>query len=155
MIYARDKKWPDAELHFGKAINLRPNAYWILQAFGAAKLAAGRVAEAEELLKQAEDANPNSPAVLIEMGRLREKLNDFPSAEYYYRRAIEQDRDNSLAYYTLARLLYRGGDVNQAYEYATYALASRPLDQHNKALVKELKEKVAKSQDTDKRVISG
>ena len=151
LIYGREKKWGDAEYHFGRAISLRPNAYWILQAYGSAKLNANMIAEAEDLLCQAENANPNSAATLIDLGRLYERKDDLESAEHYFRRAIQIDPDNSFAYYNLARLLYRIGDIRAAYEMAISALASRPVDDRNKQLVQELKSKVSLDGTVDKR----
>jgi hypothetical protein len=42
----------------------------------------------------------------------------------------------------LASLLYREGDLTEAYEMAQGALAAKPLDDRNKDLVKELRRKV-------------
>ena len=142
LIFARLGRWGDAEVHFGKAIGLRPKAPWILQAYGAAKLRAGKTAEGESLLLEAEKANPNHSPTLVELGRLREKQRDSVNAEAYYRRAIEADSHNSYAYYLLSRFLYRQGATREAYEMAKAALVSNPLNDKNKALVQELKEKI-------------
>jgi len=142
LIFARERRWADAELHFGRAMELRPGAHWILQAYGSAMLNAGRLVEAEGYLTQAERANPSYPATLVDLGRLREKQQDDPGAEFYYKKAVDIDPDNAFALYSLARLLYRGGDVKEAYHFALAALASRPLDERNKALVNELRVKL-------------
>lgn len=142
LIFARKGQWGDAELHFGKAITLKPRAYWILQAYGAAKIRAGKLAEGEALLHEAEGINPNHSPTLVELGHLKEKLRDSATAEDYYRLAIEADPNNSYAYYSLAGLLYRQGEIHQAYEMAIAALAGNPLNERNKELVRELKKKV-------------
>jgi tetratricopeptide (TPR) repeat protein len=143
LIFARMGRWPDAELHFGNAIKLRPRAYWILQAYGAAKLRGGKLAEGEALLQEAEEINPNHSPTLVELGRLREKQRDMPAAEEYYRRAIDADQNNSYAYYRLAELLYHEGEIQQAFDMANAALATNPLNDRNKELVQQIKRKIA------------
>ena len=151
LIFARLGRWDDAEVHFGKAITLRPKAPWILQAFGAAKLRAGKMTEGESLLLEAEKANPNHSPTLVDLGRLREKQGDLSDAEAYYRRAIESDSHNSYAYYLFARLLYRQGETREAYEMAKAALVSNPLNEKNKALVQELRGKIAAASEPVKK----
>lgn len=143
LIFARQRRWEEAEAHFGKAITLRPKAYWILQGYGAAKIRAGKVAEGETLLAEAEAINPNHCATLVEIGYLRQKQGDPATAEEYFRRAIEADGNNSYAYYRFAHLLYQQGDFKQAFEIAKAALATNPLNSRNKDLVQELKKKIA------------
>jgi len=142
LIYARRNQWSNAERHFGKASELQPNAHWILQAFGAAKLRADKIAEAEHLLKRAEELNPNYSPTLVDLGRLYERQQDFDSAEGYYRQAVEADCNNSFAYSRLARLLYRLGEIKEAFEMAKAALATKPVDERNKALVREFRDKL-------------
>jgi len=143
LILAGMGRWPDAEYHFGKAISLRSRAPWILQGFGRAKLRAGKMAEGEELLLEAERINPNHSSTLVELGRLREKQNHLSEASDYYHRAIAADSNNSYAYYLLSRLLYREGDIEKAYQMAQAALVSNPLNAKNKLLVQDLKNKIA------------
>ncbi len=114
LIYARKGRWPDAELHFGKANEIRPNSPWVLQGFAAAKLRANKLAEAEDLLLKAEAINPNHPATLVDLGRLRERQGNLPAAEDYYARAMDNDPENSFACYLMSRLLYRQGDTSEA-----------------------------------------
>jgi tetratricopeptide (TPR) repeat protein len=145
LIFAGMARWSDAELHFGKAISLKPKAPWILQGFAKAKLRAGKWAEGEALLLEAEKINPNHSATLVELGRLREKQKQFSEAYEYYNRAIAADRNNSYAYYLLSRLLYRDGDIKEAFQMAKTALVGNPLSARNKALVQDLKNKVAEA----------
>ena len=146
-------RWPDAEYHFGKAISLRPRAPWILQGFGKAKLRAGKMAEGEELLLEAEKINPNHSSTLVELGRLREKQKYFTEAHDYYHRAIAADSNNSYAYYLLSRLLYREGDIEKAYQMALAALVSNPLNAKNKLLVQDLKNKIAEATSAAKQPV--
>jgi tetratricopeptide (TPR) repeat protein len=126
---------------------LQRNAHWIFQAFGVAKLHGGKRAEGESLLLQAEKINPRHAPTLVEIGYLRETDGDAESAEQYYRRAIEADSNSAFGYFRLARLLYREGDVSQAYAMAKLALACRPLDNRNKELVDELKKRIDESEN--------
>jgi len=151
LIFAKLRRWSDAELHFGKAITLRPKAPWILQGFGAAMIRNGKVAEGEELLLQAEGANPKHSPTLVELGRLRESQGNSIEAETYLRRAIEADSNNSYAYYRLSKLLYREGDIEQAYNMAKAALVSNPLNARNKMLLQELKARIAETSATAKQ----
>jgi len=108
------------------------------------------LAEAEQLLQESEEANPYHSPTLAEFGRLRERQGDSAGAEDYYRRAIQADPDNAYAYYMLASLLYREGDLTEAYEMAKGALAAKPLDDRNKDLVKELRRKVEEVKQPDR-----
>src|ERR1700684_406952 len=47
--------------------------------------------------------------------------------------------------FRFARLLYREGDIDQAYTMAKLALACKPLDKRNKDLVEELKKRISES----------
>lgn len=144
LIYARSGDWDDAEFHFGKAIELKGKAPWILQGYANAKMRANKLAEAEELLRESERVSPVHPATLIDLGRLMEKRDDPVGAADYYRKAIASDSDNSFAYYLLAKLLYRQDEIDEAYELAKAAMATNPLDGRNRALVQELKEKLGR-----------
>ncbi len=143
LIYARKSQWGDAEFHFGRAIDLKPKAYWILQGYGAAKIRGNKVAEGEALLLEAEQINPKHCPTLLELGSLQEKRGDPAGAEDYYRRAIEADPNSGFAYFRLARLLYHEGDITNAYEMAMAALECNPVDPRNKALVADLKKKLS------------
>jgi tetratricopeptide (TPR) repeat protein len=147
LIHARNDEWDDAEHHFGKAIELKGKAPWILQGYANAKIRANKLGEAKELLLEAEQINPLYAPTLIDLGRLAEKAGDAVGAEEYYRRAVASDRDNSFGYYLLARVLYYQGEIEEAYEFAKDAMAADPLDDRNKKLVQELKEKTGRGDE--------
>ncbi len=142
LIHARNDDWEDAELHFGEAIALKPKAPWILQGYASAKLRANKLAEAEQLLREAEEINPGHSATLVDFGRLKERQGDLAGAEEYYRRAIAADPDNSFGYHMFSRFLYRQGEIAEAYDLAMAAVATNPVDEHNKELLRELREKM-------------
>ena len=139
LIHAENKKWGEAELHFGKAIALERNAYWIFRGFGGAKIRGGKRAEGEDLLRQAERINPRHAPTLVDLGKLREEDGDMISAEEYYAKAIQAILNYARAYYRMARLLYRQNDIARAYDMARLALACSPLDAGNKELIRELR----------------
>jgi Tfp pilus assembly protein PilF len=147
LIHARNEEWDDAEHHFGRAIELKGKAPWILQGYANAMIRANKLPEAERLLLEAEENNPLHAPTLIDLGRLKEKRGDLAGAEEYYRRAVASDQDNSFGYYLLARLLYSEGEIDEAYEFAKEAMATDPLDDRNKALVRELKEKTGRGNE--------
>jgi tetratricopeptide (TPR) repeat protein len=143
LIYARKGDWDDAELHFGKALELKGRVSWLLQGYANAMIRANRLNEAEQLLREAELVNPDYSPTLIDMGRLMEKRGDVVSAADYYRRAVAADPENSFGNFMLAKALYNQDEIDEAYAFAKAALATNPLDHRNKALVQELKQKVA------------
>jgi Tfp pilus assembly protein PilF/predicted amidohydrolase len=143
LVYANDEKWDDAEAHFGKAMQLKPNGYWVLQGYAQVFLRKNReLARAEHLLKQAERLNPVHSYTLVDLGRLFARTNRDGDAEAYFRRAIDADGDNTRAYFEYAKLLKSGGRFDEALEMAVAALESNPTDQQNKALVRDLRQRV-------------
>jgi tetratricopeptide (TPR) repeat protein len=86
--------------------------------------------------------NPGHSPTLVDLGRLRERLHDDAGADEYYRQAIAADTNNSFAYYLLARLTYRYNDIEEAFRLAKTAMTTDPLDERNRQLVKELKQKL-------------
>ena len=146
-LYAREDRWDEAELHFGKAISLLPNACWILHGYAAAKRRAGRLEEARHALERSLKINPSHAATLYEMGRLCEIYKDTDSAEEYYRKSIEANADNFRAYARLARLLYNARNFEEALEMVEMAVATNPRDQQAKELLAELKKRLHEAKD--------
>jgi tetratricopeptide (TPR) repeat protein len=151
LIHARNGEWDDAELHFGRAIEIKGKAPWILQGYASALMRSNKLAEAEELLREAEEINPHHSSTLVDLGQLMEKRGHVIEAVDYYRRAVASDPESSFAYFLSARLLYREGEIEEAYEFALTAMATNPTDERNKALVQELKDK--SGQGTDRIVL--
>ena len=109
LIYARRMLWDRAEEHFGKAVALKPDGFWIYQGFGHAKLAAGRLPEAEHLLKTAASIKSFHSPTLVDLGRLYERRSEFAKAEEYFYEAIEADQNNAFAYHAYAKYLLQAG----------------------------------------------
>jgi tetratricopeptide (TPR) repeat protein len=142
LIYARNKTWDRAEEHFGKAIRLKPSAYWILQGYGHAKLAAGLLPEAEQLLLQSLEINPRHSPTLVDLGRLYARQDDEIAAESYFRQAIEADENSAFAFAAFARFLLKTQRYAEGLEMAIAAMETNPRDQRNRDLVDELRERM-------------
>ena len=139
LIYARSRTWDRAEEHFGKAMRLKPNAYWILQGYAHAKLSAGQIEEAEHILQQSFDINPRHSPTLVDLGTAHARLGDEAGAEGYLKQAIEADPNNAFAYFTYARFLLRTHRYDEGLEMAMAAAETNPQDERNRQLVEELR----------------
>jgi len=148
LIYARNHTWDRAEEHFGKAIRLKPNAYWILQGYGHAKLADGQTEEAEQLLLQALTINPRHSAALTDLGRLYARRGDEVSAESYFKQAIDCDVNNAFAYAAYARFLLRTERFEEGLQIATAATEINPRDERNRELVGELQQRLRQAKES-------
>lgn len=142
LIYARRKDWDRAEEHFGKAMRLKANAYWILQGYAHAKLSANLVEEAEQLLQKALEINPRHSPTLIDLGTAHARMGDEAVAESYFQDAIEADPNNAFAYATYARFLMRTQRYVEGLEMAMAAMESNPRDDRNKQLVEDLRSRL-------------
>jgi Tfp pilus assembly protein PilF len=142
LLYAWKNAWDRAEEHFGKAIRLKPNAYWILQGYGHAKMRAGHLAEAEQLFFQALDINPRHAPALTDLARLNARRGDEIAAESYFRKAVEADENNPFTYREFARFLLHTQRYEEGLQIAMAAVETDPRDQQNRDLVNELKEKI-------------
>lgn len=142
LIYAKDREWDRAEEHFGTAMRLKPNAYWILQGYGHAKLADNHFDEAEQLLLQARTINPRHSPTLTDLGRLYAREGDEVAAEGCFKEAIDSDPNNAFAYSAYARFLLRVQRYAEGLDIALAALETNPSDQRNKDLVKDLRQRV-------------
>src|SRR5262249_40673252 len=135
--------WDQAETHFGKALQIKPGGYWILQGYAHVLLRANRnLPQAEQMLRQAERINAFHSHTLIDLGRLLEKAGDDMQAEEYFRRAIDADGDNTQAYYAYARFLKGQSRFEEGVSIALAAVETNPTDSRNKALLKELRQRL-------------
>jgi Tfp pilus assembly protein PilF len=139
LIYAKRRTWDRAEEHFGKAMRLKPGAYWVLQGYAHAKLSADHIEEAEQLLQKALEINPRHSPTLVDLGTVYARLRDEVAAESYFRQAIEADNNNAFAYASYARFLLRTERYEEGLEMAMAAVETSPRDDRNKQLVEELR----------------
>ncbi len=148
LIYARNRTWDRAEEHFGKAISLKSNAYWILQGYGHAKLADGQIEEAAQLLLQALAINPRHSPTLTDLGRLYARQGDEVSAESYFKQAIDCDPNNAFAYSAYARFLLHTQRFEEGLQMAIAAADTNPRDDRNRVLVSELRERLREAEQS-------
>jgi tetratricopeptide (TPR) repeat protein len=142
VLYGHEQRWNEAEQHFGKAMSLKGNGYWILQGYASVLMRHNRLEEAEHYLRQAERINGNHSPTLVDLGRLCAKTNRPEDAEKFFERAIEADPENTRAYFEFARLCKDEDRFERGLELALAAVATNPRDQRNKELVKELRQKI-------------
>ena len=142
LIYAKNRSWDRAEEHFGKAMTLKPKAYWILQGYGNAKLADGQIEEAAQLFLQALEINPLHSPTLTDLGRLYARQGDEVSAESYFKQAIECDENNAFAYASYARFLLHTQRFEEGLQMANAAVETNPRDERNRTLVNDLRERI-------------
>jgi Tfp pilus assembly protein PilF len=142
LLYARKNEWDRAEEHFGKAIRLKSNAYWILQGYGHAKMRAGHSEEAEQLFFQCLEINPRHAPALTDLGRLFAQRGDEIAAESYFRQAIDADENNAFAYREFARFLLHTQRYAEGLEMAMAAAEVEPRDQRTRELVTHLRERI-------------
>src|SRR5262249_55869150 len=139
--------WGDAEAHFGRASRLKPAAHWILQGYAHVLLRKRReLPRVESMLRQAENLNQFDSYTLLDLGVLCSRTGRDPEAETYFQRAIEADSENTRALYAFARFLRDGGRLEEALPMAVAALESKPTDARNRALVRELRQRVRQVQ---------
>jgi Tfp pilus assembly protein PilF len=148
LLYAWKNDWDKAEAHFGKAIHLKPSAYWILQGYGHAKMRAGHTAEAEQLFFQALEINPRHSPTLTDLARLHARRRDEISAESYFKQAIESDPNNAFAYREYALFLLHTRRFKEGLEMALAAAETDPREQRNRDLVVELRGKIDSASKT-------
>ncbi len=139
LIYAKSHTWDRAEEHFGKAMRLKSNAYWIIQGYAHAKLADGHVDEAQQLLQQAYEINVRHSPTLVDLGSVCARQGDEVEAEGYFKQAIEVDANNAFAYAAYARFLLRMQRFAEGLEMAMAALETNPRDDRNRQLVDDIR----------------
>ncbi|MEX2304466.1 MAG: tetratricopeptide repeat protein [Bryobacterales bacterium] len=145
LLYGRNRQWPRAEEHFGRALNLSPEDHRFLQGFGAVKMRGDLLLEAEELLREAHEIAPRHSPTLVTLGELMERRGLPDDAEAYYEDAIAADDESSYAHLCLARLLNNKGDWVGALREAKAAMSRNPVDRGAQQLVSTLQKRVAEA----------
>jgi Flp pilus assembly protein TadD len=148
LIYAKRGTWDNAEEHFGKAMRLKANAFWILQGYAHAKLAAGQIEEAEQLLQRALEINSRHSPTLTDLGTAYARMGDESGAESYFKQAIDVDPNNAFAFAAYARFLLRTQRYPEGLEMAMAAVETNPRDERNRQLVEELRARMQSAKAT-------
>jgi len=114
-VYRKQRKLDDAVKLLKRLARLRPaDARDFYQRAAELLLRMGRDSEALALGNMAVAAAPSDAPTLVRMGQLLEKKEDHEAAAKSYQQAIENDPGHVPAYFALARLSSRGGDLRRA-----------------------------------------
>jgi tetratricopeptide (TPR) repeat protein len=101
-----------------------PAAYFAFAVL--AEAAAGRDAEALGLGEEGVSLHPHAPLVLLHLGAVRERRQEWAEAEALFRRAVEEDGAIPQAHKSLGDVLYRRGAYDDAAEAYGRALELAP-----------------------------
>lgn len=127
-VYQKQRKLPEAEADFRKALELDPKLVDVRAELGAILTDTGRAAEALEQLEQAVAQKADHFEAQFNLGVARETLGRWPEAAAAYRKAAQlkpQDADVRL---NLAAALRRSGKVDEALVAAREAAQLAPDD---------------------------
>lgn len=128
-IYARQKKYDQAEAQYRKVLDVDPENAEVLNDYGYMLADRGvRVAEATSMIQQALKADPNNGAYLDSLGWAYYKQNRFTEAEQYLRKAIERQGNDPTILGHLGDVYLKLGNNQQA-----AAIFERALAQWQKA----------------------
>lgn len=101
----------------------------------------GKLVEANQLLTNIVDKNPDLAAPLYNLGLISEQQNDQASAEMYYTRAIEVDSEYYLAFNNLGVIARSKGKFKEASSYYSKGLKIAPENpdlHYNLAVLNEI-----------------
>lgn len=129
-------------------MRLKPNAYWILQGYAHARLNAGQIEVAVQLLQEAFDINPRHSPTLVDLGTAHARQGDEVAAESYFKQAVEADPNSAFAYFAYARFLQRTQRFEEGLEMAMAAMETNPRDERNRQLVEELRARLRAAEQT-------
>jgi Flp pilus assembly protein TadD len=110
------------------AIKADPRADWAYAELIPLVFGHGRRAEAEQLARTALTINPRNPGVHEQLGTILSELNDLPSGEWHYRRALELGGESASVLGNLALNLMQQGRLDEAERHFAEAHRLAPRD---------------------------
>jgi tetratricopeptide (TPR) repeat protein len=114
-IFAREKKYDEAEQMFKSILALDPSNAPVLNFYGYILADRGmRLDEAVDLLRRALDQDPTNPAYLDSIGWAYYKQNKLTEAEAAVRKAVTRDAHDPSILAHLGDILAKGGSNEQA-----------------------------------------
>lgn len=147
-------RYEEALADFDKAANLSPDNAWAWANKAVAQVWLRDFAGAKASLERAAKIDENNPVVLRGQGMIAQHEGDFPKAIAAFRRSLEKEPEFGYAHYSLAHILFNGGEyeealaeVEQAIELSPGFVAQYPL--HADVLM-ALKRKEDATRATDK-----
>jgi type IV pilus assembly protein PilF len=157
LAYAYRKDYPSALREMKKSVGLDPENPYALNTYGKFLLDAGRLDEAEPLLKKAGD-NPvfrESFKANTNLGILYYRRGDYDRANRRFQKSINDDPAHScIAYYYQGHLAVRAKDLEKAlslYERATEKQCAAFADAH--LAVAMMDERLGKNDDARKKYL--
>ncbi|MGH9738351.1 MAG: tetratricopeptide repeat protein [Candidatus Acidiferrales bacterium] len=159
-IYARQKKYDQAEAQYKKVLDVNPDNAEGLNDYGYMLADRGvRVSEATSLIQRALKQDPNNGAYLDSLGWAYFKQNRLTQAEQYLRKAIERQGNDPTILGHLGDVYLKMGDNQDAAETFERALAqwqkAAPADYESAKVneldsqLKKLKKRLAKKTSSD------
>lgn len=147
-IYARQKKYDEAEAQFRRVLDVNPENAEVLNDYGYMLADRGvRVAEATSLIQRALKVDPNNGAYLDSLGWAYFKQDRLTDAEQYLRKAIERQGNDPTILGHLGDVYLKLGENQQAADLFEKALAqwqkAAPAD-YEPAKVSELDSQLKK-----------
>ncbi len=124
LYYQRD--FPNALTLFNKALTLDSNCYQALNGKGATYAFQGRYAEGLALINQALRINPDFEYGYFNLGLANELARNWNAAISAYQTAIKLDAHDAWAYYGIASIYGRQGNVTQTVAYLKQAIVIEP-----------------------------
>ncbi|NLI92389.1 MAG: polysaccharide deacetylase family protein [Peptococcaceae bacterium] len=111
---------------FNKALSLDPNCYQALNAKGATYAFQGRHTEGIDLIKQALTLKPDFEYGHFNLGLANELAGNWNTAISAYQTALRYDSRDAWAYYGIASIYGRQGNVDQTVTYLKQAIDIEP-----------------------------
>ncbi len=112
--YRYDWQWEEAETHFKRAIQLKPDYATAHQWYSALLAAMGRFDEAHREAQKAHELEPFSPTINSDVGRHLYFARRYEEALTTHRRTLEMDRNSSRAYLEMGYVLTQMGQLKEA-----------------------------------------
>ena len=128
VVLARQTRYPEAEIHFRKALQLDESFDRAHLHLGAALMAEKRPLEAKAELELAASRIPNDAEIQLQLGRALTQTGDDEAALQAARRAVALDPASIEAKYALAVALQNHGEDKEAVGLFREAAAARPDD---------------------------
>ncbi|MFH1113544.1 MAG: tetratricopeptide repeat protein [Pseudomonadota bacterium] len=115
-----------AELSFGKALDIDPESADAHVALGRLFMGKGRLPDAVSRFERALALAPENPTAQYEMGRALLAMGRHDKALPHLRRAVEGNRESHEAHYVLGKALMKAGDLRSALDSFRTTLEIKP-----------------------------
>lgn len=117
-----DWDWNGADNEFKKAIALKPGYSTAHEWYGLYLMIQVRMDEALRELMLAQELDPLSPGIKTGLGRLYSHTDNFDSAHFYFREALELDPNYTEAHFGLGMAYYKVEEYQKAEDELTKAV---------------------------------